>query len=150
LFRLLSPHALAVPSLRDRKGDLGAIADALVEQFARAAQREVALSEDARDLVIASTWPGNLAQISRVLSRAVTFSPGRVIQSDDMKVLIAEGELSVSHFRREHANRERESLIRTMHETGGNIKRTAEILGKSRAAIYRLLEKHRTSGVDFR
>jgi transcriptional regulator of acetoin/glycerol metabolism len=29
-----------------------------------------------------------------------------------------------------------------MHTTGGNIKRTAELLGKSRPAVYRLLKKY--------
>ncbi len=150
LFRLLSPCALLVPSLRARTEDLGVIAETLVERFARRVEREVTLTSEARQLIQLREWPGNLAQLSRVLQRAVTFSHGRTIQAGNLKEILAEEELNASQFRDERNNREREALIRTMRETGGNVKRTAEILGKSRAAIYRLLEKHRASSVDFR
>ena len=37
---------------------------------------------------------------------------------------------------------ERETLIETLRSTGGNVTRAAERLGRSRAAVYRLAEKH--------
>ena len=114
------------------------------------AGRRVTLSGEAQQLIEIREWPGNLAQLSRVLRRAFTFSRGRVVQAEELREILAEEELSASHFRNEHNERERETLIRTMRETGGNVKRSAEIMGKSRAAIYRLLEKHRASSIDFR
>ncbi len=150
LFRLMSPCALHVPSIRSRTQDLEVIVDTLVEQFATGAGRRVTLSGEAQQLVEMREWPGNLAQLSRVLRRAFTFSRGRVVQVEELREILAEEELSASHFRNEYNERERETLIRTMRETGGNVKRSAEIMGKSRAAIYRLLEKHRASSIDFR
>jgi transcriptional regulator of acetoin/glycerol metabolism len=48
----------------------------------------------------------------------------------------------VADIRRIHTTEERELLIRALEEAGGNISQAAERLGRSRGAVYRLIQKH--------
>ena len=59
-----------------------------------------------------------------------------------VKEVLGELEDSLASIREQHRAHERIELIRAIQETGGNITRTAEILGRSRSAVYRLIEKH--------
>ena len=49
---------------------------------------------------------------------------------------------SVASMREERRFLERERLVRTLQETGGNITHTADILERSRAAVYRMIDKY--------
>jgi transcriptional regulator of acetoin/glycerol metabolism len=49
---------------------------------------------------------------------------------------------NVAALRERARGREREALLTALDETGGNLARAARRLGRSRAAIYRLIEKH--------
>ena len=131
-----------MPTLQERSGDLALLVDRLVAQLADGGGRQISLSNASRNLLEGQHWPGQVAQLNEVLGRAVAFSPGREIQTELLEEILKEGQLSVDQIRSESNKRERELLISTMQETGGNIKRTAEILGKSRPAIYRSLKKY--------
>ena len=50
--------------------------------------------------------------------------------------------MSLDQIRARATARERQELIGALERTGGNVSSTAEILGKSRAAVYRLMEKY--------
>ena len=62
--------------------------------------------------------------------------------SEVVKDVLTELEESLASIRAQHSALERETLLRAIQETGGNITRTAAILGKSRSAVYRLIAKH--------
>jgi transcriptional regulator of acetoin/glycerol metabolism len=63
---------------------------------------------------------------------------GRALVED---VLAERGE-SVGGIRADRALRERELLLAELRSSGGNVTRTAEVLGKSRPALYRLIARH--------
>ena len=142
LCRKLRPHSLTLPTLQERHGDIPELAEALVQDLAKAVRRDVRLSRGAHKLLEGQNWPGQLHQLRELLQKAVTYSPGREIQEPLVQELLRENELSIGQFRSEHSRQERERLINAMRETGGNIRRTAELLDKSRPAVYRLLKKY--------
>jgi len=55
---------------------------------------------------------------------------------------MADLEKTVESMRQDRQLLERERLLQALREAGGNITQTAEILEKSRAAVYRLIAKH--------
>ena len=55
---------------------------------------------------------------------------------------MADLEKSIASMREERQLIERKRLHQALQEAGGNITHAAEILGKSRAAVYRLIDKH--------
>ena len=76
------------------------------------------------------------------LERCIAFTRGRQIRRETVRDVLAEVEESLDSIREHHATLEREALMRAIRETGGNITRAAEALGRSRGAVYRLIDKH--------
>lgn len=143
LFRMLLRFQIEVPSLRDRPGDIPLIAHALVERIGKTLGRhQIHLSPASIRFLEACPFPGNAKQLQQVLERAIAFTRGKVIQRDPLKRIVAELDHSVANIRTQRRELERHQLIQTIRETGGNITHTAEALGKSRAAIYRLMQKN--------
>ena len=54
-------------------------------------------------------------------------------------------EESVETMRCKQGLDERESLVAALRESGGNVSHTARKLGRSRGAVYRMIERHRIS-----
>jgi two-component system response regulator GlrR len=134
--------ALEIPPLRALRDDLPDIADALTKRIGGAVGRTIRLSPAAREFLANQHWPGNVRQVEQLLERAVAFSRGRQIRRQLVKELLKEAEDSLTSIREQHAALERDALLRAIQQTGGNVTHAAEVLGKSRAAVYRLMEKH--------
>jgi DNA-binding NtrC family response regulator len=144
LERVLASFAIRVPPLRERTGDLPLLAADLCARIGSALGRErVRVSAPALAILASCHWPGNVRELEDVLMRAIAFTPsprlGRALVAD---VLSERGE-SVGGLRAEGKAREREELLARLRATAGNVARTAEALGRSRTAVYRLIAKHR-------
>src|SRR3954465_7215800 len=71
---------LKLPPLRERPGDIAALAEFFVEKYAKAngLSRRL-LSPDAREQLLRAPWPGNVRELENTLHRAVLLSPGEMI-----------------------------------------------------------------------
>ena len=134
--------SIELPPLRAISDDIPAIADALVDRIGSSVGRNIRLSPSAREYLAAQHWPGNVRQLEQLLERAIAFSRGRQIRRDVVREILAELEESLASIRDQHRALERDALLRAIQETGGNVSRTADRLGRSRSAVYRLIEKH--------
>jgi DNA-binding NtrC family response regulator len=138
----LARFEIALPPLRRRPEDLPDLARALLERIGAEVGRCIELSAPTLDLLRRQRWPENARQLERVLERSVAYSRGPLIRRRTVLEVIAELEESVATIRERHGEVERVNLLAAIRETGGNVTRTAELLGKSRSAVYRLIEKH--------
>jgi len=139
---LLMRFSLELPPLRERPGDVPELAEALVREISASMGRKINLSPSAGEFLGHQVWPRNITQLARLLERAVAFSCERSLRRDDLEELVRDLEDSVEAIRRHHGLRERDDLLEALQATGGNVSRAAERLGRSRGAIYRLIEKH--------
>jgi two-component system response regulator AtoC len=139
---LLLRFSLDLPPLRERPEDVPDLAEALVKSIASDMGRKTSLSSSAREFLGQQVWPRNITQLARLLEQAVAFSCERSIRRDELADLVRGLDDSVDAIRKHHGLRERDNLLETLQATGGNVSRTAERLGKSRGAIYRLIQKH--------
>ena len=143
LGKALLRFEVQMPPLRERSSDVPKIATALLDRIGRSVGRpRVQLSPAALAYLETARFPDNIRHLERLLERAVAYSLNKVIRRQTLQDLMAELESSVAGMREERQLLERERLIEALQETGGNITQTAEILEKSRAAIYRLITKH--------
>jgi DNA-binding NtrC family response regulator len=140
--RTLLRFAIELPALRDVAEDIPAIAETLMERTGSAVGRSIRLSPAALAFLCEQRWPGNAGQLERVLERSISFSRGRQVRRDVVADVLADLEESLDGIRARGQVRERNELLRILQETGGNVTRAADELGRSRAAIYRLIEKH--------
>ena len=143
LGRTLLRFHVELPPLRARRSDIPAVAKSLLRRLGTSVGRtRVQLSPAALKFLETTNLPGNVRQLERVLERAIAYSRDRTIRRQTIQDLLADLEDSIARMREERASLERQRLINMLRETGGNITHTADALGKSRAAVYRMITKH--------
>ena len=84
LFFRLDVIRIAIPPLKDRKDDVLPLARFLLDRQARASGRELSLSREAEELLLAHEWPGNVRELSNAIERAAVLGRGEEILSEDL------------------------------------------------------------------
>lgn len=155
MFRLNTVE-IHLPPLRDRREDLPRLAAHFLQRFASRYQREdLRISASALRQLEAYAWPGNVRELGHVIERAVLMTNGTVI---DEFALASPRSVAVSAVSQVPASaassaapqesvptidQAEEAMIRgALDRCGGNIQKAAEVLGLSRGALYRRLEKY--------
>lgn len=143
LAKRLSRFHLDIPPLRYRTEDVPEIAGTLVERIGVSVGRSMMrLSPASIETLQAARLPGNVEQLAHVLERAMAFTRGRVIRKQTLQEAMHDGENSLASIRQQKEAAEHQRLLEAINETGANISQTAELLGKSRAAVYRMIHKY--------
>ena len=87
LFYRLSAFTLHLPSLRQRREDIPALARCFVPGFARRLHRPApTFSERALVLLQSYAWPGNVRELEHLVQRAVLLCKGNRIEPDDISL----------------------------------------------------------------
>ena len=132
-----------LPALRDRPEDVPRLARQLAERCGRALGRARHHFSDAGLARLRrEPWPGNVAELARVVEKAVAFASSPAITSSDVEEALGEVRLSLEVLRERQQIDERERLLEALRRAAGNVTRAAERLGRSRQAVYRMAEKH--------
>jgi DNA-binding NtrC family response regulator len=145
LYFRISTIRLKVPPLRERQDDLALLTDTFVHQYAEKYRKPVrGLSPQAFARLARYDWPGNVRELESVIERAVLFCTGEQLlpenlpeqfqASDSSSACVIPPFMTMDEI-------EREALAQTLERTGGNVKRTAEILDLHRPTLYRRLRK---------
>jgi two-component system NtrC family response regulator len=155
LYYRLNVVSVALPTLRQRKGDIPALVNHLIELHAAAQGKEIAgVTPGTLSALFAYDWPGNVRELSNVVERAVTSCRGREIGAEDLAPVLHGGrpEESTASALIPGATLfeiEREAILRTLDQCGGSTARAAEVLGVSIRKIQYRLKEYR-SGVPSR
>ena len=96
-----------------------------------------ALSEGARDALLAYRWSGNVRELKNVIERAALLAGGGAI-SPELLALPSEG----MHANRNLDEPSRESVVAALASAHGVVSRAAQLLGLSRQALYRRMERY--------
>jgi DNA-binding NtrC family response regulator len=132
-----------LPALRDRPEDVPRLARQLAVRSGRALGRARHHFSDAGLARLRQEqWPGNVAELARVVEKAVAFAAAPAISAADVEEALGEVRLSVEVLRERHPFDERGQLVDALRIASGNVTRAAGRLGRSRQAVYRLAEKH--------
>jgi transcriptional regulator of acetoin/glycerol metabolism len=125
-------HTVTVPALRHRIEDLEALVPFLLRDITRGA--DVQLAPEAMRQLGKLPWPGNVAQLRHVLVETVAQQRSGVIQPEKLPPecrSLSRRKLS------QIESLERDAIVRSLQENGGNKADAAQALGMSRATIYR-------------
>jgi transcriptional regulator with GAF, ATPase, and Fis domain/tetratricopeptide (TPR) repeat protein len=141
---------IELPALRRRAGDVALLAEHFLKKFAeqRGGRPAAILEDDALGLLEAYTWPGNVRELENTLTR-LTVLAGEgpisvaVIESDPglRQALVRDARSRQPVFSLELG--EKEQIERAIEAAGGNRRRAAQLLGVSRATLYRKLQRHK-------
>jgi transcriptional regulator with PAS, ATPase and Fis domain/polyferredoxin len=85
LARILGENTIEVPSLREHKRDVPALVDHLLTKTAkRGGIESKSVGPDAMNMLLSYNYPGNVAELENVVSRAATLASGDVIDVDQI------------------------------------------------------------------
>ncbi len=142
LYYRINTMELRIPPLRERGGDIALLAEHFVEHFARKYNKNVErLSREAVQKLNSYAWPGNVRELRHAIERAVVLCDGPVLEADGLMLFppAAKAELSGEELNLEAL--ERRAIERALQRAEGNVSRAAALLGITRYALYRKLEK---------
>ena len=132
-YRINTVH-IHLPALRERKEDIGPLAERFIARYAAQYHRTLeGLDASAREALEAHRWNGNIRELQNCIEKAVILSESATLTAADIQV-----ERTACH-----SERSEESLVRdAMERTGGNISAAAKMLGVSRPTLYAKLKKY--------
>jgi DNA-binding NtrC family response regulator len=135
---------ICLPPLRERGNDILLLADYFLMKFSYKYKKELrGLSNSAKKILMAYSWPGNVRELQNIIERAVILSSSKLLQADDFGILNkfknnASNNLDVLNLEK----LEGQAIERALSLSEGNVNKAAELLGISRFALYRKLNKN--------
>ncbi|SHL98356.1 DNA-binding transcriptional response regulator, NtrC family, contains REC, AAA-type ATPase, and a Fis-type DNA-binding domains [Flavobacterium xanthum] len=130
-----------LPPLRERKDDITPLAHFLLKQLGeKYNQNDVCFDSNVAEYMERYPWKGNIRELENKIERALIMSDHNTISVTDLDLLNFEYKLTTE----EHplSEIEKNAIERSLFKNNGNISKTAEELGLSRASLYRRLEKY--------
>tara|TARA_R110000782_G_scaffold78276_8_gene155495 strand:+ start:155739 stop:157181 length:1443 start_codon:yes stop_codon:yes gene_type:complete len=130
LYYRLNVMHVTVPPLRDRKGDIPALARHLLSRLSeQPGIRSLGVTSEALHLLMQHDWPGNVRQLQNVLFRAAVLCEGDALTPMDFPQIAAQIEMLHNRDGRadeKEASREDSGAI-TLFEGNGHIRQLADI-----------------------
>ena len=159
LYYRLNVLPISLPPLRDRRDDIEALAETLLDDIARRSGLPVrSLAPDALEALCAHAWPGNIRELRNVLEQAVLMHDELLLHAAQLPPLgtpattvpAALAPAATAHAKADPlrplpdrlADVEREAIAQALRATGGNRVAAARLLKMSRAALYDRLARY--------
>ncbi|MEV6285735.1 GAF domain-containing protein [Kribbella sp. NPDC051770] len=133
----LFPLTVTVPPLRHHADDIRELVPFFLSQLSRG---DLRCSPEALHQLLRSAWPGNTAELHRVLNQIVRHRrrTGQVVLTDLPADLQSVSRRSLSPLEA----LERDAILRSLLDNNGNRREAARALGMSRATIYRKIHDY--------
>ncbi|MFW6323725.1 MAG: sigma-54-dependent transcriptional regulator [Desulfovibrionales bacterium] len=153
LFYRLNVVTLSVPPLRDRKEDIPLLAQHFLGRYAEKNRKKIkGLTPRAMDLLLHYEWPGNVRELENAMERGVILAPGEYVTERELPLGVGgeeQGSDSSSDLRYHGESLEeieREAILETLRQAGGNKSETARILKITRATLHKKLKSYGVNG----
>ncbi|QSA98544.1 sigma-54 dependent transcriptional regulator [Methylococcus sp. EFPC2] len=158
LYYRLSVFPLRIPPLRERPGDVLALAQALLERHWNSGKAVPQLSADAVAQLKAYRWPGNVRELDNVIQRALILQSGGSIRGEDLVLddafvpaIAVENpspvETPADLLETSRRSVEEKVILDTLREEGGSRKSTADRLGISERTLRYKIARMKESGM---
>lgn len=155
LFFRLNVVNLVVPPLRERPGDIIALAEHFSRKYSDLnAVPHRPLGEDAKRAIAGARWPGNVRELENAIHRAVLLAQGEEIGREAIRLsdgaapaAFAAGENGETLVGRTVAEVEQALILQTLGHCLGNRTHAATILGISIRTLRNKLKQYTEEGV---
>ncbi|HEY4195295.1 MAG TPA: sigma-54 dependent transcriptional regulator [Mucilaginibacter sp.] len=146
LFYRLSVFQIVLPALRERKKDIGLLAEFFMQYFSSKVKNQVSsLSPVFIEKLEAYTWPGNIRELKNVIERAVILCDGNELDEtllpyDIQHLQPIKTNHTLSAF--DLSSVEKLHIQRVLNHTHGNRAEAARLLNIGIATLYRKLKEY--------
>ena len=141
LYYRLSVFELLVPPLRDREGDIDLLMQYFLDHFrVQHGRPELVFSDATRAKMLSYSWPGNVRQLRNVIDSATVLATDHEIRVEDIGLHDA----GMDHLDTLRIIDWEQKLIReALDRTARNVPAAAQLLGVSRATLYRKIDEYK-------
>jgi formate hydrogenlyase transcriptional activator len=152
LFYRLSVFPIEIPPLRERPEDIPLLVNYFVSKLSKRMRKDIkSIPRQAMEVLTNSPWKGNVRELANFIERAVILSQG-----EELKVPIAELQVSHSHSASAHASTfheaERKVILEALKAASGQISGhggAAERLGLKRTTLQNKMRRLGIGKVDY-
>jgi DNA-binding NtrC family response regulator len=153
LFDIVSPLTIHVPPLRDRRGDVPVLIDHFLRRACeRLGLQPLGIPSSAIDRYTSYDWPGNVAELSMVVERAISIAsaakfdgttlPDHFCAPPSLTVPEPTRLKSVS-LRELIADIEKRIIIQTLEKVDGSQKKAAERLRLNPTTLHEKMKRYK-------
>lgn len=149
LFYRLNEFTISIPPLRERADDIPELLSYYIKLANKEFSKQVkSFSPQAIKLLLDYPWPGNVRELKNIIRMSVLFSRSDCISHLDLPQQITayiipdiscqkSEQLDSNSFKSATYNTEKDLIIKTLHNTGNNNTKAAELLHIDRKTLYR-------------
>jgi len=153
LYQRLSLFELTIPPLRERKDDIHPLCRYFFDRYRKELGKSVSsISPEVIEILLDYDFPGNVRELKYIIERAVILVDGKTIERKHLPVRFLQEKKavrpSVPRTFATLAEREKRYIVEVLEASNGNKSRTAEVLGISRAALWRKLKQIKAEQSD--
>ena len=152
LFYRLNTIELHLPPLRERGEDIVLLAEYFLKIYSgKYSVGDVVLGASAKQKLLKHTWPGNVRELQHCIERAIVLGDKTELAAEDIRLedsVVVSGasssdsvSASVNIDSLNLQTLEREAIKRAISLSNGNLTQAAELLGITRFALYRKIDK---------
>lgn len=151
LYYRLNVVNLKLPSLKSRSEDIPLLARSLLQQSAQRHGVDVSqFSDDAMQQLVTSSWPGNVRQLVNVVEQCVALTQTPVVPLHLVEQALSATKQSWPTLTEARDAFEQQYLFKLLKMTDGNVTRAADLAGRNRTDMHKLMKKHELDAADFR
>ena len=133
-----------IPPLRERGEDIILLAEHFLQKYAHKYKKDLqGLTREAKQKLMRYGWPGNVRELQHAIERAVILSQFAWLRPDDFMLT---PQVEKKNGLDEILNLEElelQAIKRALKRCSGNVSSAAELLGITRYALYRKMEKNK-------
>lgn len=149
LYYRINVVTLNVPPLRERLDDLELLVEHFVQRFNKQFGQSVSgLATEVMDVFLSHNWPGNVRELENVIERAFNVLDGSVIQKKHLPLYLQKAGLYLNPRVTRGGlpelveEAEKEAIVDALSASSGNKRKAAQLLGISRAGLYKKLKRY--------
>jgi two-component system response regulator FlrC len=150
LYYRLHVIPLTLPPLRDRRGDVEALAESFLRRFAeKNGKRALRFSDEAREKLLRHAWPGNVRELQNTIERGVLLTPGDAVDAAHLLLCGKETDGArplATPVGTSLRDMERQLVLDTLGDCAGNRTQAAKVLGISIRTLRNKLHEYREEG----
>jgi DNA-binding NtrC family response regulator len=143
LFFRLSVITVKLPPLKERKEDIPMLCRFFLDRLNKKTGKNIrGINMDAKRILISYDWPGNTRELENVIESALLVSDVNFIRPIDLQTYLTdkmeEGDASSLLLQ----DVEKNHILKVLSAAGGNKTKAASLLGISRRALHRKIDKY--------
>jgi transcriptional regulator with PAS, ATPase and Fis domain len=147
LYYRLNVVPFRLPPLRERPEDVIPIADYHLSRISRRFGKSINnIHRDAKQALVAYTWPGNIREVRNAIEQAVNMAQGNMILLEHLPEYILNHKTTVipthSHKDFNLSRVEKETIGSALRHYDGNVSQASKALGIGRNTLYDKMRKY--------